>query len=64
MVSTNTGMLFKYMRRKQNLASAIGIQTENWVTMHFSEVSESFNFEKKNRHALLCILMLSRMTFA
>ena len=30
---------FKTMRRKQNLASALGIQKENWgVTTHFSEM--------------------------
>ena len=34
-------MWFKTMQRKQNLASAFGIQKENWglgITMHFSEI--------------------------
>ena len=36
------------MRRKQNLASALGIQEENWgVTMHFSEILK-LQGEKKN----------------
>ena len=51
------------MPRKQNLASALGIQKENWggggglgVTMHFSEIIK-LQFGKE-RHALLCILKL------
>ena len=42
----------KTMRRKQNLASALGLG----VTTHFSEIIELQS--GKERHALLCILKL------
>ena len=46
------------MQRKQTLASAFGIQNENWgsITMHFSEIIK-FQFGKEH-HTLLCILQL------
>ena len=63
MVPTNTGIVLcglKTMRRKQNLASAAGIQKENWrVTMHFSEIIK-LQFGKKC-HTLLCILALFKI---
>ena len=44
------------MRRKQNLASDLGIQKENMeVTTHFSEIIK-FQFGKEH-HTLLCILI-------
>ena len=44
------------MRRKQNLASALGIPKKIGVTMHFSEIIKlQFGIE---RHTLLCILKL------
>ena len=54
MVPTNTGIFFarfvKTARRKQNLASALGIHKENWggggVTMHFSDITK-LQFGKK-----------------
>ena len=42
------------MRRKQKLASALGIQKKLGVNMHFSEIIE-LQFGKE-RHTLLCIL--------
>ena len=35
------------MRRKQKLASALGIQKKIWITMHFSEIMK-LQFGKKN----------------
>ena len=48
---------FKTIRIKQNLASALGIQKENWeVTVHLSEIFK-LQFAKE-RYTLLCILKL------
>ena len=45
------------MWRKPNLASALGIQKENWgVTMHFSEIIK-LQFGKEH-NTVLCILKL------
>ena len=46
------------MRRKQNLASALGIEKKKQfgVTMHYSEIIK-LQFGK-GRHTLLCILKL------
>ena len=45
------------MRRKPHLASALGIQKENWgVTMHFSEIIK-LQFGKEH-NTVLCILKL------
>ena len=45
------------MRRKPNLASALGIQKENWgVAVHFSEI---IKLQFGNEHnTVLCILKL------
>ena len=59
MVLINTGIILRSskMQRKKNLASALGIQKENWgVTKHFSEIT-NLQFGKE-RHTLLCILKL------
>ena len=40
---------FQTMQRKQTLASAFGIQKENWGTMHFSELQ----FRKKTPYIAL-----------
>ena len=51
------------MPRRQNLASALGIQKEKFgVTVHFSEITK-LQFGKKC-HTLLCILLLFRITVA
>ena len=63
-------MRFKIMRRKQNLASVLGIQKDfnkgYWnpkrkleVTIHFSEIIK-LQFGKEC-HTLLCILALFRI---
>ena len=45
------------MGRMQNLASALGIQQENWgISMHFSEIIK--NQFGKERHIFLYILKL------
>ena len=45
------------MWRKPDLASALGIQKENWgVTMHFSEIIK-LHFEKEH-NTVLCVLKL------
>ena len=57
-------MQLKTMQRKQDLANALGIQKERklGVTMHFSEIIK-LQFGK-NRHTLLCILLLFRIIVA
>ena len=56
-------MWFKTVRRKQNVASALGIQKENLgVTMHFSEIIK-LQFGKQ-RHTLICILLFFRIIVA
>ena len=46
------------MRRKLNLASAVGIQKKiGGVTLHFSEIINKLQLGKE-RHTLLCILKL------
>ena len=67
-VPTNyTGIFFarfKTLVRKQNSASAAGIQKENWgqPCIFFSEIIK-LQYGKR-RHTLLCILRLFRITVA
>ena len=56
-------MLFKTMRRKQNLAIALGIQKKLGVTVHFSEMKK-LQFGKKKHHILLCVLLFFRIIVA
>ena len=52
-VPTNTG-IFKTMQRKQTLASAFGIQNENWGYAFFRDNKASI--WKKNAMLLHCFL--------
>ena len=66
MVPTNTGIFLFSMRRKQNLASALGIQKEIWGNHAFFRDTKASigGGGGGGRHTLLCILLFSRRTVA
>ena len=64
-VPTYTSIFLRGLKRCgsfQNLASALGIQKENWRNRASSEIIK-LQFGKE-RHTLLCILLLCRIIIA